>query len=107
MIYVQVTAKVERNKLDEVIELFGKTLFPWDDEVYAKTGGKTIGQWTTFIGEKGEITLLCGFPSLASFEKYYEVSPPEDVQKAINKYKELVPNATYKIMTPTPYSPLK
>lgn len=107
MIYTMFTFSVPRGKVNEILEFLGKEVFPRDQELASKVGGKIVGVWSTVYGNVGEITGMAAWPSLDARQKFMDLPKDEKCQKVLAKWMELTPNATSKAMRPAPFSPLQ
>ncbi|MDD4860098.1 MAG: hypothetical protein PHR56_07870 [Dehalococcoidales bacterium] len=106
MVHVQFTLEVERNKVNELMDFFGREIYPENARDIASLGGKFLGMWSTVWGNRHEIIIMVAFPSEETYSKV-GAHPTEPYRKALEKWMEATPRANVKVLRPAPWSPLQ
>jgi hypothetical protein len=103
MIYLHVTVKVRRGKLEEWTRIFEDHLLP----IQKKHGQRLVGAWKTTVGAYDEVTDLYAFESLAEFEEIREkLFGDPDLKQWLAAICELIDDEHSKILTPLGYGEL-
>ncbi len=106
MIHVQFTIEVDRGKVDELVDFFGKELFPENSQDIASLGGRFLGMWTTIWGNRHEIIIMVAFPNEEAYHKV-GLHSTEQHKKALARWLAATPRVNVKVLRPAPWSPLQ
>lgn len=103
MIFLHVTVKVQRGKMNEWTKIFEEHLLP----AMKKHGQRLVGAWKTSVGAYDEVTDLYAFENFTEFQTIREklFNDPE-IQKWLPVIYEITGPEESKILVPLGYGEL-
>ena len=104
MLYLMVTLKIKSGRIHEYLAYQQANL----PRFLEQNGVKLVGSWVTTIGEANEVIAIHAYRDFEHIQTVANLqAQSQEIQKTYKATSELVENITSKIITPTPYSPIK
>ncbi len=104
MIYLEASLRVVPGKMNEFMEVFTKEYLPASNRL----GRKLAAQWRTTIGTLDEVVDLWAYEDLTQMQRFQEArQKSEEMTKASERLRALIAYEETRLLTPTPYSPMK
>jgi hypothetical protein len=103
MLYYMVTLKLKPGKAQDYMEAFQSQGGP---RLFEKHGVTLVGSWLTAVGDTSEIVAIHGYRDYDHLLSFWQSDDPEG-QALMARTPEFLEGLSSRIITPTPYSPIK
>jgi hypothetical protein len=103
MLYYMVTLHLKPGKAQDYMEAFLSQDGP---RLFEKHGINFVGSWLTTVGETNELVAIHGYRDYEHLQSFWQSDDPE-VQALMARTPEFLEKISSRILTPTPYSPIK